>query len=118
MADKVIVIVSDEQDSRRGQVTVVDNPRTATHLVETLLEAGYQRERIRLFNGDQTAIRVTQRSVVAMVADESAHIGAASPAADEAPRAPEAGTASQAREEEATPFMKNGVRFSSLFRTA
>ena len=117
MADKVIVVVSDENDARRGEVTVVDNPRTATHLVETLLEAGYQPERIRLFNGDQAAIQVTQRPVVAMVGDESTPIGAASPATDEAPRAPQARAASQAGEEEATPFMKNGVRFSSLFRT-
>ena len=117
MADKVIVVVSDEQDAKRGEVTVVDNPRTAAHLVETLLEAGYQRERIRLFNGDQTAIEVTQRPVVAMVDDESTHIGAGSPPADEAPRALGAETASPAGEEEATPFMKNGVRFSSLFRT-
>ncbi len=110
MADKVIVVVSDENDARRGEVTVADNPRTATHLVETLLEAGYQPERIRLFNGDQAAIQVTQRPVVAMVGDESTPIGAASPAA-------QAQAAAQAVEEEATPFMKNGVRFSSLFRT-
>ncbi len=116
MTAKFIVIVSDRDDAKRGEVTVTDNPRTAAHLVETLLEAGFEQERIRLFSGDQTEMRVTTRPVVALVDDRSPSTAAEEPHSAE-PAAPME-TARKTSGEEATPFVKEGVRFSSQFRTA
>ncbi len=104
MDAKVIVVVSDDSDSRRGEVTVVDDSRSAARLVETLLQAGYRRERIQLFNGHQTALRVTQRPVVSMLQGQPP-----SPRRTDVPM-------QTAEEEHAEPFVKSGVRFSSLFR--
>jgi hypothetical protein len=114
MSAKVIVIVCDRENAKRGEVTVVENPRTAAHLVETLLEAGFEQGRIRLFSGEATEMRVTSRPVVSLV-DEQAE-PAAGPALVEAPSRPRETTAEQASAEEVTPFVKDGVRFSSLFR--
>lgn len=116
MAAKFIIIVSDQEDAKRGEITVTDNPRTAAHLVETLLEAGFDQERIRLFSGNQTEMRVTTRPVVALVDERSP-----SAAAKGTPRVEAAAPRETAREPnrvEATPFVKDGVKFSSLFRAA
>ena len=107
MSDKVIVVVSDRDDAKHGEVTVVDNPRTAAHLVETLLEAGFDQGRIHLFSGNKTEMQVSSRPVVALVDDSPA--GGAIEAEEAAARVDA---------EEATPFVKNGVRFSSLFRAS
>ncbi len=108
MSTKVIVMVSDRDNAKRGEITVADNPRTAAHLVETLLEAGFQQGQIKLYSGGEAEIRVSSRPMVAMVD------GPSTPTAGE----PEESyvTAKESADEEATPFVKNGVRFSSLFR--
>ena len=110
MSTKVIVMVSDKDNAKRGEITVADNPRTAIHLVETLLEAGFQQEQIKLYSGDEAEMRVSSRLMVALVDDCS------TPTAREPVEAYE--TARESADEEATPFVKNGVRFSSLFRPA
>jgi hypothetical protein len=78
--------------------------------VETLLEAGFQQEQIKLFSGDETEMRVSSRPVVALMDDAS------TPAARESVEPDEA--AEKSADEEVRPFVKNGVRFSSLFRPA
>ncbi len=116
MAAKFIIIVSDQEDAKRGEITVTDNPRTAAHLVETLLESGFDQERIRLFSGDRTEMRVTTRPVVALVDERSP-----STAPKGTPRVETAApreTARETSEAGATPFVKDGVKFSSLFRAA
>ena len=116
MAAKFIIIVSDQEDAKRGEITVTDNPRTAAHLVETLLEAGFDQERIRLFSGDRTEMRVTTRPVVALADERSP-----STAPTGRPRVEAAAPRETARDTsaaEATPFVKDGVKFSSLFRPA
>jgi len=115
MSGNVIVVLADQDDSRRGEITVVDNPRTAVHLVETLLEAGFQRERIRLFSGERAEMRVSARPVVALVGDPPATDAADSLADRKAEPEP---AKFETSGEEATPFIKDGVRFSSLFRPA
>ncbi len=110
MSTKVIVMVSDRDNAKRGEITVADNPTTAAHLVETLLEAGFQQEQIKLYSGDEAEMRISSRPVVALVD------GSSTPTARESVE-PYA-TAARSADEEATPFVKDGVRFSSLFRPA
>ena len=110
MSTKVIVMVSDRDNAKRGEITVADNPRTAAHLVETLLEAGFQQEQIKLYSGNETEMRISSRPIVALVD------GSSTPTARESVESYE--TAEESADEEATPFVKNGVRFSSLFRPA
>ncbi len=110
MSTKVIVMVSDRDNAKRGEITVADNPRTAAHLVETLLEAGFQQEQIKLYSGDEAEMRISSRPVVALVD------GYSTPTARESVERNEA--AERSADEEAIPFVKDGVRFSSLFRPA
>ena len=110
MSTKVIVMVSDRDNAKRGEITVAENPRTAAHLVETLLEAGYQQEQIKLYSGDEAEMRISSRLMVALVDDRSTLTARESVDENETDR----GSA----DEEATPFVKDGVRFSSLFRPA
>ncbi len=116
MAAKFIVVVSDRDDDKRGEITVTDDPDRAANLVETLLEAGFDQERIRLFSGDQTEMRVTNRPVVALVDERSPSTATKGTPSVEAAAPRE--TARKASAAEATPFVKDGVRFSSLFRPA
>lgn len=108
MSTKVIVMVSDRDNTKRGEITVADNPRTAAHLVETLLEAGFQQGQIKLYSGEEAEMRISSRPIVALVD------GPSTPTARESVEPDE--TAEKSADEEATPFVKNGVRFSSLFR--
>ncbi len=110
MSTKVIVMVSDRDDAKRGEITVAENPRMAAHLVETLLEAGYQQEQIKLYSGDEAEMRISSRPRVELVD------GSSTPKARESIESYE--TARESADEEATPFVKDGVRFSSLFRPA
>ncbi len=108
MSTKVIVMVSDRDNAKRGEITVADNPRTAAHLVETLLEAGFQQGQIKLYSGEEAEMRISSRPIVALVD------GSSTPTARESVEPDE--TARESADEEATPFVKNGVRFSSLVR--
>jgi hypothetical protein len=108
MSTKFIVMVSERDNAKRGEITVADNPRTAAHLVETLLEAGLDKEQIKLFSGDETEMRVSSRPVVALMD------GSSTPTAGESVEPEE--TVEKSADEEARPFVKDGVRFSSLFR--
>ncbi len=112
MTTKFIVMVSDRDNAKRGEITVADNPRTAAHLVETLLEAGFQQEQIKLFSGDETEMRVSSRPVVALVDGSSTPTARESVEPDEAAEK----SAEKSADEEVRPFVKDGVRFSSLFR--
>lgn len=116
MSAKVIVVVSDQEDARRAEVTVVDNPDTAAHLVETLLEAGFDQTRIRLFSGHPAQMEVSSRPVVALMDDASAAAPVDSPPAERGVELQTAAVGAGAGE--ARPYMKDGVRFSSLFRAS
>jgi hypothetical protein len=116
MPANIIVMVSDQEDTRRGEVTVLDNPRKAEVLVQTLLEAGFDQERIRLFSGSRAHIQVSSRPVVALVDERSPSTATEDPPVEAAVK-PEK-IVRKAREEQPAPFVKDGVRFSSLFRPA
>ena len=130
MSEKIIVLVSDRGDSKHGEVSVLDDPQKAERLVETLLEAGFEPERIHVFAGRASEFQVSHRPVVALMAEGEEGEPEARPqaAAEEAApvtampeAAPQAEAAAETGEEEAVTAdaeMAAPVRFSSLFRSA
>ncbi|MCH7998292.1 MAG: hypothetical protein IIA91_02285 [Chloroflexi bacterium] len=67
MDETIIVLVSDKDDSKHGEISILDDPQKAERLVETLLEAGYDESRIRVFNGRSSEFQISHRPVVALV---------------------------------------------------
>ncbi len=67
MDETIIVLVSDKDDSKHGEISILDDPQKAERLVETLLEAGFDESRIRVFNGRSSEFEVNHRPVVALV---------------------------------------------------
>jgi hypothetical protein len=126
MSDKVIVMVSDPDDTSHGQLNVLESHEKAAYMVETLLESGFAQERIRIFNGDEMGMQVAHRPVVAFVSGPPSTNGTAPVQADS--RAEEtapvvARLASKVKaavqlEATAAPFVRNGVRFSTQFKPA
>lgn len=134
--ERIIVLVTDKGDSKHGEVSVLDDPEKAERLVETLLEAGFEQERIRVFSGRLSEFQISHRPVVALVADgeelpppEVEPVAAAAePAVAEASIAPaqeaEGASAQEPQDEtaegEEAPVGEEAapVRFSSLFRSA
>jgi hypothetical protein len=141
MSNKVIVMVSDLDDASHGEINVLDSPEHAARFVETLLESGFEQERVRVFGGDELQMQVHHRPVVNLLT------GARGGQKEEAPKQQEqdpaqapapqqervevasantatvgANVASHAKavlsEIAAQPFERNGVRFSSQFRPA
>jgi hypothetical protein len=131
VSEKIIVLVTDRGDSNHGEISVLDEPRRAEKLVETLLEAGFERERIRVFAGSQSDFEVSQRPVVALVGEgeegePQAGSGGHEVAAEEPsqaveetePGSREEGEREPEEEVPATAQTAGPVRFSSLFRSA
>lgn len=129
--EKIIVLVSDRGDSKHGEISVLDDAHKAERLVETLLEAGFEQERIRVFSGRLSEFQISHRPVVALVADgeelpppEVEPVAAtAEPAVAPAQEA-EGASAQEPQDEtaegEEAPAGEEAapVRFSSLFRSA
>ena len=67
MDETIIVLVSDMDDSKHGEISILDDPQKAERLVETLLEAGFDESRIRVFNGRSSEFQISHRPVVALV---------------------------------------------------
>lgn len=120
MANQIIILVTDRGDPKHGEITVLDDAEKAERLVETLLEAGFEQERIRILTGDEVLMKVTYRPVVEISGDavRDPEDGAGSASGDERPearvthsngeKAPEAVSASA--------YSPNGITFSSQFR--
>ncbi len=136
--EKIIVLVSDRGDSKHGEISVLDDPRKAEQLVETLLEAGFDEDRIRVFTGQASEFEVKHRPVVAL-ANEGEEVSpaavtepqtrvsetkapAAKPPGGETPSADsdtsEEGIAETSEDEEVPAEAAASVKFSSLFRSA
>ena len=75
MTAKVIVFVVDRGDQRFGEVSVCDSPGEAERLLETLLEAGCDQQRIHVFSGAEMEARVSHRPVVALVTGDQEEVG-------------------------------------------
>ena len=133
MSEKTIVLVTDRDDSKHGEISILDDPGKAERLVETLLEAGFGADRIRVFTGRSSEFQVSNRPVVALMAEgdeaqsqsalgsEGEEVAAGEPST-EAPD-PESDVEDEKSETKkgkaaATAEMAAPVRFSSLFRSA
>ena len=128
MSNRVIVVVSDLDDTKHGELNVLESHQKAVRMVETLLESGFEQDRICIFSGDELAMRIAYRPVVALVSDGGSN--GASQVQDEAPSgeapvaaATSARVSSKAKAEvqaetAAAPYIRNGARFSAQFRQA
>ena len=74
MTVKVIVFVADRGDQRFGEVSVCDSPGEAERLLETLLEAGCDQQRIHVFSGAEMEARVSHRPVVALITGDQEEV--------------------------------------------
>ena len=116
MQAKVIILVTDRGDDRHGEISVIDDPKKAARLIETIIEAGFEQERIRVFTGSELALQVTFRPVVTLASPEEA--GMDSSQAGSEPKETEGGeTDEEAGVDDAAAARKPALKFSSLFRT-
>ncbi len=67
MSDKFVLVVSDEKDDKHGEISVLDSAHETKSLVETLLEAGFDQERIRVLAGSEAEFLTTYRPVVGFI---------------------------------------------------
>jgi len=70
MSTKMIVLADDKESEGRAEITVVDTAEQAERLVETLLEAGYAAQGVRIFAATQNEFVTTYRPVVSFVAED------------------------------------------------
>ena len=67
MSDKFVLVVSDEKDDEHGEISVLDSANETERLVETLLEAGFDQERIRVLAGSEAEFLTAYRPVVRFI---------------------------------------------------
>ena len=128
MSEQVMVIVADLDDPKHGEINVVESVHKGARLVETLLEAGFDQARIRVFSGAEMDMRVRHRPVVALVGGDQNDEGGPGAASDKQSENSEdsakgtvaSGTRAEPSTEEVTSqhYERNGVRFSTAFRPA
>jgi len=70
MEGKIILLATDRGDEKHGEISILDNPEKAQRLIETLLEAGYEQDQVRVFRGQEMQLKVTLRPVVSFSRDE------------------------------------------------
>ncbi len=118
MAGKTVVMVLDRDDPKRGEITMLEDTHQAARLAEDLLESGIETERIRVFDATELTMKVAHKPVVSLgddAGDEQWPLGAQS--TDETEPMPVLATEPQGEPAEEEPLVRNGVRFSSLFRS-
>ena len=117
MSDKFVLVVSDENDRKHGEISVLDTAHETERLVETLLEAGFDQERIRVFTGSEAEFVTTYRPVVSLADEANRTMEPARSASEHV--APES-TETEAETEAAAVGAHSGnvSSMSSLFRSA
>ena len=70
MSTKMIVLADGKETEGTTEITVVDTAEQAERLVETLLEAGYAAQRVRIFAGIENEFVTTYRPIVSFVAED------------------------------------------------
>lgn len=124
MESQLIIMIVDPDDPKRVEITSVDSTAQAARMVETMLEAGFDQSRIKIFEGNELEMQVAHRPVVSLVTqDEPGGAYVAPPPATSAEATVDAAEiqadeAAQGEGEDEEPFVQNGVRFSSLFKPA
>jgi hypothetical protein len=122
MDNQFVLIVSDGEEGKHGEITVLDSAQEMERLIETLLDAGYERERMRVFSGAEAEFETTYRPVVSLTDGDGEVEAAIGQDRQDAPakrQVVEVGARSEPRPVQA--HGDNGgsaspVRFSSLFR--
>ena len=109
MADEFLVFLADEEAPERGDISFFSDATEAASHAESLLEAGYDQSRIRVFNSREMDVHVTHRPVVSF-ADGSDN------GASLVSEAPEGTPADDDEGEGEVAGVKDGVRLSSLFK--
>ncbi len=66
MVTQIVVLVADRDDPSHIEVTVLDKRADAERLFQTLLEAGIEQQRIRIFSGTELHAQVIHRPVVTL----------------------------------------------------
>lgn len=122
MSESVIVVVREGDDARRGEMWVLQAPQEAATLVESLLEAGLEEDRIRVFAGGEMQMRVTLKPLVSLLGDAGPNEELKDERAQEAHvEEADAGESRDAerpsRQQQEDAYIRNGVRFSSQFRS-
>ncbi len=117
MSDKFVLVVSDENDRKHGEISVLDTAHETERLVQTLLEAGFEQERIRVYTGSEAEFATTYRPVVSLCDEANQTTEPARSASD--PVEPEATDIEAETEVEAVGAHSGNVSsMSSLFRSA
>jgi hypothetical protein len=123
-------MVLDSDDPSHGEIKMLADGNEAARLAEDLLESGVEVERIRVFDAIELSLKVAHRPVVSLGADSGEEF-AAEPlgSLDELEtlpswRAEPQGEVDAEGEVElggepvtVEPLVRNGVRFSSLFKS-
>ena len=129
MAGKTVVMVLDRDDPKRGEITMLAEAQEAARLAEDLIESGVEVERIRIFDATELEMKVVHKPIVSLGKDDGEDSLLTSPTsrswstrsrsqsrcARAARMTSSMGTIEQLLSEE--PLMRNGVRFSSLFKS-
>ncbi|HSP55904.1 MAG TPA: hypothetical protein VLS25_09990 [Dehalococcoidia bacterium] len=118
MTAQFMVLLTDEKDAARGEVRWLDSAAAVAHYVETLLEGGFSSECIRVFHATEIALEVSYRPVVSLAAsNDEPHDAPAAQAQPEGENPhPSADEQADGEFEEEAQGVRNGVRFSELFR--
>jgi hypothetical protein len=129
MAGKTVVMVLDRDDPKRGEITMLTEPHEAARLAEDLIESGVEVDRIRIFDATELGMRVVHKPIVTLGVDDNQDhvihttddplldheepepIGVRSGGSDDETHLDDAQSFSD------EPLMRNGVRFSSLFKS-
>ncbi len=63
---QVLVLVANRDDPNHIEVTVLNERADAERLLQTLLEAGIEQQRVRIFSGTEMHAQVTHKPVVTL----------------------------------------------------
>jgi hypothetical protein len=122
MPGTTVVMVLDLDDPKRGEIRILSTPQEAARVAEDLLEAGTELERIRIFDATELSMKVEHKPVVSLGTDIADEPGPAFEdltveAEPELEAEPLVIASSESIDEAEEPLVRNGVRFSSLFKS-
>ena len=123
MPGTTVIMVLDRDDPQRGAITILSTPQEAARVAENLLEAGTELERIRVFDATELSMKVEHKPVVSLgtdIPDEPPAPFYEEPSIEpETELKPEPFVVAQSDpiQETDEPLVRNGIRFSSLFKS-
>jgi hypothetical protein len=130
MAGRTVVMVLDRDNSSHGEINMLADGNEAARLAEDLLESGVEVERIRVFDAVELALKVAHRPVVSLGTDAGEEFAVAPPELLDEPEPlpswssePQNAVGADAEIDldgepvAVEPLVRNGVRFSSLFKS-